>query len=252
MIALTRARHVAAVLLLTTLAACQQQGPSGTYEWPTGEAARLDGRLAPGATAPQRDGLAAAILIDVSGSMSSRPRRGSEPKIVSARRAALDLVDQFVRYAADHPDEPVMLGLYEFSDRSGVPSARAVIPMGTPDRARAAEAVARMQPRGDTPIGEALIEGKRALDATGLIRRHLLVITDGLNTEGVEPEEVVAAINKRPEIERPAMYFVAFDVEAKQFAAVKEAGTLVLEAANSQGLNETLDMLLRGEILLEK
>jgi hypothetical protein len=60
------------------------------------------------------------------------------------------------------------------------------------------------------------------------------------------------AINKRPEAERPAIYFVAFDVEANRFSAVKDAGGLVLSAANARELNDTLDMLLRGKILVEK
>ena len=243
----------AALLALAGLVGCGGSQPgSGDYRWPEGENEALVRALAPEARQPQRDGLAAAILIDVSGSMQSRPSGGGDPKIVSARRAALELVDQFGRYAQEHPGEPVLLALYEFSTRRRLPPAREVLPMGPPDRTMAAAAVERMTPRGDTPIGEAMIAGKRALDATGLSRRHLLVITDGENTEGVEPGTVARAIVQRPEVERPSMYFVAFDVEARRFSAVKEAGTLVLEAHDSRSLNETLDMLLRGEILLER
>src|SRR5688500_15911574 len=112
------------VLALAALAACgrQQEPPRKTFEWPQGEGSQLSRELAPAGTKELRDGLAAAILIDVSGSMASKPRGGSEAKIVSARRAALDLVDQFARYAAAHPGEPVLLGLYEFSSRSGGPA----------------------------------------------------------------------------------------------------------------------------------
>ena len=109
-----------------------------------------------------------------------------------------------------------------------------------------------MKANGGTPIGNAMIAAKRELDATGLTRRHLLVVTDGENTEGFAPERVAAAINRRPEAERPSLYFVAFDVEANRFQRVKDAGGLVLGAANAKELNATLDSLLRGQILLEK
>ena len=216
---------------------------------------RIDEQLAPSAVTPPREGLAAAIVIDVSGSMDDEVTGADgreERKIDVARRAARDLVEQFARYADDHPDEPVLLGLYEFSERDGRPDCRPVIGMGRPDRARAAAAIAGMMAQGGTPIGNAMITAKRELDATGLTRRHLLIVTDGENTDGFEPDRVAAAINRRPEAERPSIYFVAFDIEANRFRDVREAGSLVLGAANAKELNATLDSLLRGQILLEK
>ena len=216
---------------------------------------RIDDQLAPPADTPPREGLAAAILIDVSGSMGDDVAGESgrdEPKIEIARRAARDLVDQFARYAEEHPDAPVLLGLYEFSERSGRADCRPVMAMARPDRAKAASALASMKAQGGTPIGNAMITAKRELDATGLTRRHLLVVTDGENTDGFEPERVAAAINRRPEAERPSLYFVAFDIEANRFRRVRDAGGLVLGAANATELNATLDSLLRGQILLEK
>jgi Mg-chelatase subunit ChlD len=216
---------------------------------------RIDEQLAESGGAPPREGLAAAIVIDVSGSMSDEVRGADgreEPKIEIARRAATDLVAQFARYADDHPGETVLLGLYEFSERSGRPDCRPVIAMAPPDRAKAASALASMEAQGGTPIGNAMIAAKRELDATGLSRRHLLVVTDGENTDGFEPERVAAAINRRPEAERPSLYFVAFDIEANRFRRVRDAGGLVLGAANATELNATLDSLLRGQILLEK
>ena len=214
--------------------------------------ASIDDALQPQAEAPAREGLAAAILIDVSGSMDDEPDSGGVKKIVSARRAAIDLVDQFARYADDNPGEPVLLGIYEFSQRSGQPDAREVIPMGVPNRATAATVIEGMQPDGGTPIGGAMIIGKQALDRTGLSRRHLLVVTDGENTEDPDPTAVTAAIRRRPSAEQPSIYFVAFDVDADRFEGVKAQGGLVLEAANAAALNTTLDSLLRGRILVEQ
>ena len=216
---------------------------------------RIDEQLATTAPVETQEGLAAAIVIDVSGSMDDEVSGGDgreERKIEVARRAARDLVEQFARYAEEHPDETVLLGVFEFSDREGVPDARPVVPMGKPDRLRAAAALKSMRAQGGTPIGNAMIAAKRELDATGLTRRHLLVVTDGENTEGFAPERVAAAINRRPEVERPSLYFVAFDIAANRFDRVRDAGGLVLPAANAKELNATLDSLLRGQILLEK
>jgi Mg-chelatase subunit ChlD len=218
-------------------------------------AQRIDEELAPAETVPAREGLAAAILIDVSGSMAEKVAgrdRKEVRKIEIARQAAVDLVDQFARYAEEHKEEAVQLGLYEFSRRRGEDDCRAVVPMGTPDRTQAGLAIAKLQADGGTPIGQAMIKAKRALDATGLSRRHLLVVTDGENTDGFAPDKVAAVLGRRPEAERPSIYFVAFDVDAKLFNGVRDAGGLVLPAANAKELNDTLDMLLRGKILVEK
>jgi Ca-activated chloride channel family protein len=177
---------------------------------------------------------------------------GDAAKIDVARRAARDLVEQFARYADEHRDAPVLLGLYEFSQRDGEPDSRPIVPMGPPDRARAESALDTVRPDGGTPIGNAMIAAKRELDGTGLSRRHLLVVTDGENTDGFAPDRVAAAIGRRPEAERPSIYFVAFDIDKDRFAKVRDAGGLVLAAANARELNDTLDSLLRGKILLEK
>lgn len=247
-------RLILASVATLALAACvEESGGSEARRTTTDE--RIDQALTPAQPIQLREGLAAAILIDVSGSMRERvPDETGKPtqKIEIARRAARDLVEQFARYAEERRDEPVMLGIYEFSERDGEPDVRTVIPMGAPDRSRADEALAALRPEGGTPIGGAMVAAKRELDQTGLDRRHLLVVTDGENTGGFEPHRVAAAIGRRPELERPSIYFVAFDVAASRFDRVKDAGGLVLGAANAAELNSTLDTLLRGEILVER
>lgn len=216
---------------------------------------RIDEQLAPASPPQAREGLAAAIVIDVSGSMEDEVEGEGgreEPKIDIARRAARDLIGQFARYADEHRGEPVLLGLYEFSERSGEPDCRTIIPMRAPDRTRALTAIDAIRTGGGTPIGNAMIAAKRELDLAGLTRRHLLLVTDGDNTDGFAPDEVAAAINRRPEAERPSIYFVAFDIEASRFSGVRDAGGLVLAAGNARELNDTLDTLLRGSILVEK
>ena len=251
-----RAALAVALVAVAAFSMCRRESGGGEAGETLGRTdRRIDEQLAPSSAVTPREGLAAAIVIDVSGSMNDEVTGEDgreERKIEIARRAALDLVEQFARYADEHADEPVLLGIYEFSERNGVPDARPIMQMGKPDRAGAASALKSMRANGGTPIGNAMIAAKRELDAAGLTRRHLLVVTDGENTEGFAPERVAAAINRRPEAERPSLYFVAFDVAANRFQRVKDAGGLVLGAANAKELNATLDSLLRGQILIEK
>lgn len=254
----TNVRLVLALIALIVMVKMYERGehkPAETEPREDRAARQLSEQLTPPRPVEQKEGLAAAILIDVSGSMDESVRGldgSNQKKIAIAQRAALDLVAQFASYAADHQDEHVQLGVYEFSRRRGDPDCRPVLPMGSPDRERAAAAIAALEADGGTPIGQAMITAKLALDETGLTRRHLLVVTDGENTDGPKPERVAEAINKRPETERPALYFVAFDVDANRFSPVRDAGGLVLSAADARELNNTLDSLLRGKILVEK
>jgi hypothetical protein len=224
-------------------------------EAPAPDLDEIDTALAPKQAAEPREGVAAAIVIDVSGSMDDRVadaegRRAR--KIDVARRAARDLVSQFASYASSHPAEPVNLGIFEFSRRDGQADCRPIIPMGPPDPSQADAALARLDPEGGTPIGQAMITAKLALDATGLSRRHLLLVTDGENTDGYRPADVAKAIARRPDAEKPSLYFVAFNIEARRFNGVRDAGGLVLSASNARELNETLDSLISGKILVEK
>jgi Mg-chelatase subunit ChlD len=250
-----RSRSLLPVIMLVGSIACSRQADSHEDGGLSRTDRRIDEQLATDAAAAAKEGIAAAIVIDVSGSMDDEVEGQDgreERKIDIARRAARDVVEQFARYADDHHDEPVLLGIYEFSERSGRDDCRPVIPMAAPDRRRADRALAALRARGGTPIGNAMIFAKRELDATGLTRRHLVVVTDGENTDGFDPARVAAAFTRRPESERPSLYFVAFDIEAARFSNVKDSGALVLGAANAHDLNSTLDALLRGNILLEK
>lgn len=242
-----------ALLVIFAAKACEAE--RGRDDEPSRADRRIDEQLAPTSATQSKEGIAAAIVIDVSGSMREQVEGADgrdERKIDIARRAARDLVEQFARYAEDHPQDPVRLGIYEFSQREGQGDCRPIIPMAPPDRSRADRALASLRADGGTPIGNAMIFAKRELDAAGLTRRHLLVVTDGENTDGFDPDDVATAFNRRPETERPSLYFVAFDIEASRFNRVKDAGALVLGAANAKELNSRLDALLRGNILLEK
>jgi Mg-chelatase subunit ChlD len=213
--------------------------------------AALEGRLTPPDDTVWKDGLAAVVLVDVSGSMHDRIKGERRRKIEAAQAAAIDLVGAFQRYAAAHAGTPVVVGVYEFSRRSGEPAARTVVPIGPPNAASAGTVIQGMKTGGGTPIGDAMVEARLALDRTGLKRRHLLVVTDGENTDGSDPAVVARVLERQKDDIRAPLYFVAFDVDANAFDGVKKAGGLLLSAKSSSELGATVDELLSDRILVE-
>jgi hypothetical protein len=215
----------------------------------------LEAMLQPHDPVDRKDGVAAAILIDTSGSMADKVADAGgakSPKIEIARRAVLKLIRQTADFAKAHPEQNVQLGIYEFSGRDHQAACRQVVPLSAPDADRAQPLIQAMRPDGTTPIGDAIVAVKQKLDATGYRRLHILVVTDGENNRGYAPAEVVGAISRLPEAYRASVYFVAFDVAADKFRAVRDAGGLVLPAANEAELQQTLDYVLTGKILAEQ
>lgn len=210
-------------------------------------------RPAPGGA--RRPGVAAAVLFDTSGSMDDPVRAtggGLKPKIAIARAAAAAIVERFSDFARRHPEQTVLVGVYEFSGRAGRPSCRRVVALGPPDAAAARKALGALKADGSTPIGDAMILAKQDLDASGMTRRHILVVSDGENNRGFTPGDVARVIGELPDEERAAIYFVAFDIEAEIFQEVKDAGALVLAADDEAELRRALDYILTGRILVEQ
>jgi Mg-chelatase subunit ChlD len=198
----------------------------------------------------ETDGIAIALLVDTSGSMNtSIPDTSGSPrrKIDLAKRASLDMIDRIARFAAQHPDRPVKVGLYEFHGQG----CKALLPLGALDRDAMAAAVERLQPSSGTPIGEAMLAAKHDLDRGGLTRKHMLVVTDGENTAGRDPAAVARAIASLPQEERADFHCIAFQVEAARFQGVKDAGGLVVEARSAAELARSMEFILERKILLE-
>ena len=238
-----------AIVLASLLTACQSGGSVKARRHPLGELIR------PSESASLQDGIAAAILLDTSGSMRDRLLDAdgqSKPKLDIAQRALIDLERQFDAFGRKNPERKLLVGIYEFSSRDNEPSCREVLHLAPPDLAAAEEALRSIRGLGGTPIGDAMISAKQALDAAGLSHRHILVITDGENNVGYTPGDVADAIFRLPDQDRASIYFIAFDTQAQHFNAVRDAGGIVLAAANEHDLNQTLDYLLTGKILVEE
>jgi hypothetical protein len=204
---------------------------------------------------PREAGTAVAVLVDVSGSMGQPASKGpgqTRSKLEVAKASVLRLVGQIDHSVREHPDRPVVVGIYEFSARSHQPACRTVVPMGPPDLARTQAGLAQMRAEGDTPIGDALIYAKRQLNVTNKASQHILVVTDGENNRGFEPSDVVDVLSRMPENDRAAAYCIAFDIAADRFQRVRDAGGLVLAAMSEVELQQTMDYVLTGKILAEQ
>ena len=145
----------------------------------------------------------------------------------------------------------VQAGLFVFSNGT----AREAVKFGPFDDS-ALESFARSfaSPSGNTPLGNALTVATRAVLNSPLSRKHVLMITDGMNTEGPRPEEVMPRLKQQAEQKHAtvSVHFVAFDVNAGVFNSVKKLGATVVGAADEKQLNSQLEFILQRKILLEE
>lgn len=208
-------------------------------------------------SAADNDGVALGILYDTSGSMKDPVPDSSgstSPKYVIANHALLSIVNQIQTFstntAAGKPPQ-IDVGLFTFRGAGAAP----VVELGPFD----AEAIRTWTrkfrtPEGGTPLGEALNAVAHSVLDSSQPRKHIIVITDGVNNIGPDPAEMLPVINYRAESKKTPVFvhFIAFDVDAHVFDAVKKAGATVVAAADEKQLNSQLDFILQNQILLEK
>lgn len=191
-------------------------------------------------------GASVAIVVDNSGSMAKPARGDDSPKYLVARRAIYDMLATTDSFVVRQPGFPVNVGLYSFSSQ-----VEPIVPIRPYDRNALRQALATIpRPSGGTAIGRALEVARADLYRAGTIRKYILVVTDGENTDGPSPGEVAREIARRSE-GAVKMYFVAFDVDAEKFNFVRSVHGEVLGAQNGVALRASLDTIYRGRILAE-
>ncbi len=214
-------------------------------------------QAATGLAATPEDGVALAIIYDTSGSMrdpvpdtNGRPA----PKYVIANRALTAIakhIETFATNTAGGAPRRIDAGLFVFQGES----AREAVKFAPFDAAAIENFASRFaNPNGNTPLGNALTVAARAVLASPLSRKHVLVITDGLNTAGPAPAAVLPRLKQQAEQSQTSLsvHFIAFDVDAKQFDPLKKLGATVVGAADEKQLNSQLQFILQKKILLEE
>jgi hypothetical protein len=191
-------------------------------------------------------GAAIAIVVDQSGSMADVAKGDTRPKYKVAREALREMLATTDSFIAKQPDFPVKVGLFQFAS-----TVKTLVPIQPYNRTALRMALEAMPlPKGGTAIGEGMDAAREALYSAGTIRKYILVVTDGENTDGRSPQEVGREIFKRSE-GAVRMYFVAFDIDAAKFAFVRNVRGEVLGANNGIALRASLDTIYRGRILAE-
>ena len=207
--------------------------------------------------ATAEEGVAVAIIYDTSGSMKDPVKDQSgrqSPKYVIANRALIAIAKQIQTFATNSTGggpRKIEAGVFVFDKNS----AREAVKFGAFDES-AIESFANgfSNPTGNTPLGNALTVASRAVFKSPLNHKHILVITDGMNTAGPKPEEVLPKLKEQALQKGTALstHFVAFDVDAKVFAPVKKLDATVVAAADEKQLDTQLQFILQRKILLEE
>lgn len=192
-------------------------------------------------------GATVAVLIDTSNSMKAQATLGSPPKHEIARDAVQDMLDATDEFLARRPDYPIKIAIYHFGSNAWL-----LHPVRSYNRNQVQEALTRIPPPGGgTAIGEAMLEARQELYREGTFRKYLLVITDGQNSSGRDPDQVARRIYRKSG-GAVQIYFVAFDTSPEQFAFLREVGGDVLAARDGAQLRTALDDIYLGKILVEE
>lgn len=208
--------------------------------------------------AADEDGVALAIIYDTSGSMHDAVRDTSgrmAPKYEIANRALKAVAKQIQTFAERRATGgtpwKIQAGLFVFKGDG----ARMAVPFGPfNEKALVDFADNFSAPSGNTPLGNSLKAATRTVLNCPLSRKHVLIITDGVNTAGPTPAAVLPELKQQAEAKHTSLsvHFVAFDVNANVFSSVKKLGATVVGAADEKQLNTQLDYILQRKILLEE
>lgn len=210
------------------------------------------------AARPTEEGIALAIVYDTSGSMKDSVPSGSvkgmtEPKYVIANRALAVIVDRLDAVAASGtPEHPKRIDacLVTFRGKRG----HVAVPLGRFDREKLLGWMRDFDsPDGATPLGDAVRVAGRAVLDSNLTHKHVLILTDGDNTETLDPTSALSKlkIDATRRGTSLAAHFVAFDVDARVFNGVKGLGATVVGASDEKQLGSQLEFILEKKILLE-
>src|SRR6266404_9239199 len=143
--------------------------------------------------AAEDDGVALAIIYDTSGSMRELVPDSagkSSQKYAIANRALISIAKQVETFANKNATAPrkIEAGLFIF-EASG---AREAIKFGPFEAAGFEKWAAHFaNPSGNTPLGNTLNAAAEAVLNSSLPHKHVLVITDGMNTAGPSPGSVL-------------------------------------------------------------
>jgi hypothetical protein len=209
-------------------------------------------------------GLSIMIAVDCSGSMADKLSSSSDstPKYKLASESLTEVIgflEDFYVTKIKGQGVKLRMGLLRFNENVQVLFNLTDMNEGYFNEIKAiASKPDEFRPSGKTAIGETIHQGVELLSQAGTIFKSLIIITDGENTEGVEPEPVLSAVvenrnNKNtkdfPVITSSVLVsFIGFDMEASAFGGLQTIGSRVMSASNKIALNDSLKNLFLADI----
>lgn len=198
-------------------------------------------------------GVAIAIVYDTSGSMSDRvpAAGGQKQKYIIASEALANIVNKIDAYAKS--GNKVQAGIVCFPGSSKGVNA---VPFANWNPELFRQWLGNFNtPDGGTPLGDAILTASKLVADSPLARKHIVVLTDGENNQGIPTDEGVRGgleYAHKKDGGTISYYFIAFDTSAAQFGNVKKKGAVVLSAANETELQRGLANIFTQKILLEE
>ncbi|MEK6963272.1 MAG: VWA domain-containing protein [Nanoarchaeota archaeon] len=127
------------------------------------------------------------------------------------------------------------------------------MPIGDFDYTTLTNKVSQLSATSGTPLGVSLAYAERSLDQLGDGAKSIVLLTDGQNTNGREPEEVfrqIQATNVQSGDRLTELYVIAFDTNPEYFQGLKDLGAHVFSAQDagqlSTVLGQTKDLILEA------
>ncbi len=194
---------------------------------------------AAGVTAQEEGPAPLLLILDASGSMWGQIE--GENKIVIARRVVRELLEDW--------DPNVHLGLVAYGHRREGDCAdiETLIPPGAVDPARVAGAVEGINPKGKTPLSDAVIHAARELRYEES-KATVILVSDGIETCDRDPCEVGRALEEAGA--DFTVHVIGFDVEENEVLAqlrclAENTGGEFSAASDAGSLKIALDRAVR-------
>lgn len=191
--------------------------------------------LAADSIANVESGIAVAVVIDTSGSMSGTP---------------LETVKRVVR-------ERILpkLDLYAMGNRLDVSvisfggSVSTRLPMSPYDSKKFINTVDGLWCGGGTPIAESLLEAAHQLGSSQLDERHIFILTDG---NGDSPADDSLTALKEAGLPSDSIHLIGFMADRDYYKPFDKVGAQVLMADNPSALETSTSLIFKAILKLEK
>jgi len=207
-------------------------------------------------------GISIVIAIDCSGSMDDPPKNGSINKYKLASQSLREIVSFLENFYFNNVNKEnliLKIGLLKFSD-----DVEVLFPLTLMDKTNfeilkeVTSIEKNFLPQSSTAIGKTIEKGAEILAQSGTIFKSLIIITDGENTEGVDPEKALDALvnnrNNKSTMDFPVITssilvsIVGFDIDASVFYNLKKIGARVVQAGDKEELDNTLRNIFIADI----